>query len=233
MNTIVSVIVLLVIAVIAISLVLTIGRPIIDSTVKTTDIKGAEDDLRFIDDYIRTVAREGNNSVRIFKFSSPKAFQSIPGENAIQFSTDSRVALVDYLTRSFSGNYVYISGANVNCQSKDGDGDGVVDLVAENDKIKTVFKKISTNSSIDTAQIIMQITDKSNNVTTFVGNSSIIIDENPATSNGTGYTEISHSGVNLPLCQVHAFVNSTFAYDAYYKLYAGADFLIVEVRNIA
>ncbi|MFA4820555.1 MAG: hypothetical protein WC613_06400 [Candidatus Aenigmatarchaeota archaeon] len=231
MNTLVSVAILLAIVIAAITLVLTIGRPTFDLAIKTSDIKGAEADLHFIDEYIRTVAREGRYAFRNYKFSSTKQFESIPGENAIQFLTDTPVPLIDFMTRSFSGNFVYIAGADVSCQQKDGDGDGVADLVAENDRLKAVFKKIASGT-IDTSQIIMQVTDKTNNVTTYVGNSSILIDENPATSVGTGYTEIGNTGLRLPLCQVHAFVNSTIDYDVYYKLYAGADFLVIEVRNI-
>ena len=230
MNTLVSVVVLFIIVVVALGIVITIGRPIIDAAVKTSDVKGAEDDLHFIDEYLRTVAREGKDSLRIYKFSSAKSFQSVPGEDAIEFSTQISVPLIDYLTRSFSGNFVYISGGDVSCQQKDGDGDGTTDLVAENGRIKAVFKKVS--STVDTGNILMQFTDKTNNVTAFVGNSSILIDEDASTSVGAGYTEIGRTGNNLPVCYVHAFVNSTLDYDVFYKLYAGADFIVVEVRNI-
>ena len=226
----IALVALLLIVVAAMSLALYIGRPIIDSTIKTSDIKGAQNDLQFIDDYIRTVSREGKDAARIFKFSSSKEFESIPGEDAIQFSTTSPVQLVDYFTRSFSGNFVYISGNDVNCQEKDGNGDGVTDLVAENSYIKAVFKKV--NGALNTSDILTQVTDKTNNVTVFVGNSSIVIDDDPSTSSGAGYTEISNAGTSRPVCQIHAYVNSTLKYDIYYKLYTGADFLTVEVRNI-
>lgn len=232
METLLSVILLFVIVIVAIGAVLTIGNPIIDIALRDTEIKNAEDDLHFIDNYIRTIAREGKDSMRIFKFSSPKSFETIPGEDAIQFSTTADTNAMEYLTRSFSGNFVYVSGNNVNCQEKDGDGDGSIDLVAENDKLKAVFRKIAVDTAIVTDRIFMQVTDKTNNATIYVGNSSVVINEDPSTSVGVGYTEISQSGTSLPLCQVHAFVNMTIDYDIYYKLYAGADFLVVEVRNI-
>jgi hypothetical protein len=59
-----------------------------------------------------------------------------------------------------------------------------------------------------------------------------VIDDNLLTTSGNGYSEISSSGQALPSCQVHFFMNSTVDYDIYYKLYAGADFFVVEVRNI-
>ena len=232
-STILSVIVLFLIVVIGVSVVLNIGTPVVSSAVKTTEIKNAEGDLHFIDNYIITVAREGKDSMRIFKFSSPKSFESIPGEDAIQFSTETDVNFIEYLNRKISGNFVYVSGSNVNCQSKDGDGDGTIDLVAENDRIKVVFKSVPVDTAIVTDRLLLQITEKTNNMTTYVGNSSIVINEDPSTSVGVGYSEISNSGVNLPVCQIHAFVNSTLDYDIYYKLYAGADFLSAEVRNIA
>lgn len=230
METIISVVVLIMIAVISIGIALSIGRPIIDGTVKTADIKNAQDDLQTIDDYIRNVVREGKDAVRIFKFTSPKDFKSVPGEDAIQFSSQSSVQLVEYLTRSISGNLVYISGNDVNCVQKDGNGDGVDDLVAENGRIMVVFRKVS--GALRTDLLITRITDRTNNVTAFVGNSSVVINEDYSTATGTGYTEISNVGTNLPVCQIHAFVNSTVDYDIYYKLYAGADFLVMEVRNI-
>ena len=233
LSTIVSVILLFIIVILAVSVVLNIGTPLIDSTVKTAEIKNAEDDLHFIDNYIMTVAREGKDAMRIYKFSSPKDFETVPGEDAIQFSTQTDISVIEYLNRKISGNFVYVSGNNVNCQEKDGDGDGTIDLVAENVKIKAVFRKYAQDTAIVTDRLLLQITEKTNNITTYVGNSSIVINEDPATSVGVGYSEISRNDVNLPLCQVHAFVNMTTDYDIYYKLYAGADFLVVEVRNIS
>src|SRR3989344_2178768 len=223
MESILSVVVLIMIAVISIGIALSIGRPIIDGTVKTADIKNAQDDLQTIDDYIRNVVREGKDAVRIFKFSSPKDFKSVPGEDAIQ--------IVEYFTRSISGNIVFISGNDVNCVQKDGNGDDVDDLVAENSRITAVFKKVSSGT-LKTDLLITRLVDKTNNVTVFIGNSSVVINEDYSTATGTGYTEISNAGTNLPVCQIHAFVNSTLDYDIYYKLYAGADFIVMEVRNI-
>lgn len=232
MNTMLSLALLLIFVVLAMVLVLSIGRPAIDAAIKITDMKSAEDDLHFIDDYIRTVAREGKDSTRIFDFSSPKAFESIPREDAIQFAAEGKTPIVEYFSRMISGNFVYIGGNNVQCQEKDGDGDGTVDLVAENDKIRAIFRRVTATSALNTSSILTRLTDKTNNVNISIGNSSIVINEDYSTSSGVGYTEIGRSGLNLPVCYVHLFVNSTLDYDVYYKLYAGADFLVIEVRNI-
>ncbi len=233
MNTVLSVAILFVIVILGMTVVLNVGGPAISAAVKSSEIKDAETDLRFIDDYIVTVAREGKDAARVFRFTSPKEFETVPGEDAIQFSTESGANFMDFMSRTITGNFVYVSGNNVNCQEKDGDGDGTIDLVAENDKVKAVFRKVAVDTAIVTDRLFLQVTEKTNNITTYIGNSSIVINENPGTSVGVGYSELSKSGINLPLCQVHAFVNTTIDYDIYYKLYSGADFLVVEVRNIA
>ncbi len=228
MSNLLSAAVLFLISIIAIALVLGMGIPIVNSAREATELKDAESDLHFIDTYVKTVAREGKDSVRIFKFTSPKQFESIPGEDAIQYSMETQTNFIDYLTRSFSGSFAYISGSNVDCIEKDGDGDGITDLVAENDKIIAVFKKVS--GTVDTGEVISQITRKFDNTTVYVGNSSIVIDGDPSTSVGSGYTEISHHGYRLPLCQVHVSVDGNINYDVFYKLYAGADFFVTEIR---
>ncbi len=228
MSNLLSAAVLLLISIIAIALVLGMGLPVINSAREAAELQGAEADLHFIDTYVRTVAREGKDSVRIFSFTSSKMFESIPGEDAIQYSMETQTNFLDYLTRSFSGSFAYIAGSNVDCIEKDGDGDGVVDLVAENDKLRVVFKKIS--GTVDTGEVISQMVRKFDNTTVYVGNSSIVIDENPSTSVGSGYTEISKHGYELPLCQIHVAVEGIIDYDVFYKLYAGADFIVTEVR---
>lgn len=231
-NTMLSVAILLILIVMTIFLVLSIGNPIVDAAVKATEFKSAEDDLHFIDDYIRSAAREGKDATRVFSFTSPKAFESIPREDAIQYSAEGVSSVVEYFSRIFSGNFVYIGGNNVQCQERDADGDGTTDLVAENEKIRAVFRRITATSALNTSSVLTRLMDKTNNVNISIGNSSIVINEDYSTSSGVGYTEIGRSGLNLPVCQVHLFVNSTLDYDVYYKLYAGADFLVIEVRNI-
>jgi hypothetical protein len=227
MSNLISAALVFLISLVAIALVLEVGMPIVNLARETSEIHDADSDLHFIDTYVRAVAREGKDSVRIFRFTSPKQFESIPGEDAIQYSMETQTNFFDYLSRSFSGSFAYIAGSNVDCTEKDMDNDGVADLVMENDKIIAVFRKI--NGNIDTSDIIMKVTRKFDGSTAYVGNSSVVIDNNPFTSFGTGYTEISSNGLQKPVCRVHAVVRSTVDYDVYYTLYAGADFFVAEV----
>ncbi len=229
MEDMVSIALLFLIVIITVGIVIGISNPIIQTTIKSSDVSSAENDLNFINNYIRTVANEGEGSTRAFNFNSPKTFSSIPGEDAVQFLVE-KTSFIDYLTRSVSGNLIYVAGSNVNCQETDGNGDNETDLVAENDKIKVSFRKV--NGNIDTTNLLLEALQKTNGEKIYVGNFSVIINDDSSSAKGTGYTEISNSGKNLPLCQIHAYVNSTVDYDVYYKLYSGADFIVVEVRHI-
>jgi hypothetical protein len=228
METLVSMSLVFLMVVMALGIVITIGTPTINSAAESLEIKNAQDDMRFIDTYIRSAAAEGRDATRVYKFSSPKTFESIPGEGAVQFSKDVQSNYMEYMTRTYSGNLLSITGSNVDCYETS--EYGIPYLVAENDKVKAYFRKIS--GQIDSGNVLAKIVQKTNNVTIFFGNSSVVIDNDPSVAVGTGYTEISFPGTRRPLCQIRAFVDSTMNYDIYYKLYAGADFLVVEVRNI-
>ncbi len=84
---------------------------------------------------------------------------------------------------------------------------------------------------LSTNETIISLTEKTNNHTITFANTSVYVN-NFSTAVGTGYSEISFTGRQMPHCQVHVFVNASLDYDIYYKLYTAADFLVSEVRNI-
>src|SRR3990167_2909743 len=146
METLVSMSLVFLISITAIGVVISIGMPVINSASESTEIKNAQDDIKFIDNYIRSVAAEGAGAMRVYKFSSPKSFESVPGDDAVQYSKEIKTGFVQYLTRTVSGNFLYTSGDNVDCAD-----DGAYFFVG-NDKIGTYFRKI--NGAMDTADII-------------------------------------------------------------------------------
>ncbi|MCX6818938.1 MAG: hypothetical protein NT129_02965 [Candidatus Aenigmarchaeota archaeon] len=223
MNPLLSMMLLLLIAILAIAVVLSAGQSVIDKASGNEKFREAADIMKFIDNSISSVAEEGAGAKRILKFSSPGDFETIPRENALQFHAESSV--LEYLSRKIIGNLVYISGNDVSCYSGS-------DLTMENSYLKAVFKKVDPMSAINTENNIVLIKEKTLNTEIYPTNSSVVIDDNPATASGIGYSEILKTGSNLPACSVHFFVNSTVSYDIYYTLYAGADFLAVEVRNL-
>jgi len=80
---------------------------------------------------------------------------------------------------------------------------------------------------------VLSIKEKSSETTVSIVNSSIVIDGNQSSSTGNGYSELLRSGTSLPECTVHFFINSTSSdYDIFYTLYSGADFFVVDIRNV-
>ena len=124
---------------------------------------------------------------------------------------------------------MYISGNDVDCYENG-------NITMENSYLKAVFQRVDQSSplsSINTANNILALEEKTYNTYIYPENTSILIDDDPSTAYGTGYSELSGSGKGLPVCQVHFYVNSSAtSYDVYYILYAGADFLVIDVRNV-
>lgn len=235
MNPIISSALLFMIVVGAWVLILNIGASIIESATASIDIREAERTLSYINNMISEVVDEGSGASRVFKFSGKGEYQSIPEEDIIEYKRFSITPPFDYFSRKFIGNIIRVSGNDVDCYESDVNNDGSTDLVMENSFLLVGFQKIDkTNplAPIDTKDNILYIKEKTNNISVIPVNSSIVIDEDTSTSYGNGYSELLRKDNDLPRCVAHFFVNSTVSYDIYYELYAGADFLLIEVRNV-
>jgi len=152
----------------------------------------------------------------------------LPGEDAIQYRLDTTTEVFDYLSRSVHEDVSRISESDVNCRIEEDS------LVMENSYVIVEFQRIDKADPmqfIDTAENIKYITEKKEMITLDPVNTSVVIDNKPETAQGTGYTELLKEG-SSPLCTVHVFVNSTVAYDILYRLYSGAENVVMEVVNI-
>lgn len=224
-----SIIFLIMIITLGIAAVLNIGNPLISSALDTTKVKEAEAAMKTIDNYIREVATEGYGAAREAQVILPGEFEVIPEEDAIQYEIITPAKLFDHFMREKQGNLVYISGSDVDCGDE-------TDLILSNSFLTITLNKVTKttpHSSIDTNNNIISVIEKTYNTTAALSNSSIIINDETSSRNGTGYSEISKTGKQLPYCQAHFFINSSYAsYDVYYILYAGADFVVIDVRNV-
>jgi hypothetical protein len=236
-STILSLAMVFGIALFAIFFVLGLGMPVLDTTKGSSDFRDAEISMRLLDNYLNEVAKEGNGSIRKAAHTYPKSFSVMKGEDAVVFYGGFYSTMFEPSTRTGKENLIYITGADVNCFEDDGNYDGLTDIIIENTYVRFVFNKTGQPenlSNIDTNYALLRMIQKTTNTTVAVVNSSVYIDENSATSYGRGYSELQSTGKSLPFCTVHFFVdsNSTIKYDIYYRLYAKADFLVADVRNI-
>jgi len=230
MNPIISTVLLILIVIVAWGFVLNVGLPAIEGTKTTLSLSDAEKSMKILGNYIVEVASEGVGATRVFK-STGGEFNAIPEEDSIEFRAETNG--IDYFSRVVSGNIMRISGSDVNCYEEDIDNDGVNELILENSFLKIGFQKVSKTSpyqQINTEKNIVFMEEKTKNTVILPVNSSIVINDVESTSLGNGYSEILKSGFNKPLCTVHVFVNSTASYDVYYTLYAGADFVVIDVK---
>ncbi len=218
-----SMIFVIAIFVASLALVLSAGLPVLDMSMKSAEFNDAVEAMKTIDNYLKEVSSEGEGSERVLKITSPGEFVAEPEDDSIQFAIEA--AIIDYFSRKKEGNLLYIAGSDVNCYDNG-------NLTMENTFIRAVFQKVARNStdSLDTSNNILLIEEKNGNTLIYISNSSIMIDDSHAV--GTGYSEILKGGYNRPQCRVHFFVNSTVSYDIFYTLYSGADFIVVDVRNV-
>lgn len=226
MNPLLSSTILVLIFVTALVIVLNAGLPAVDTAKATAGLRDAERTMKFIDNAVAEVSEEGYGSRRIISNSSAE-FLTIPEEDAVQYETVSPAELFEYFSRKVIGNIVRISGNDVRC-------DDSANLTLENSFMRIEFQKVARVSplaAIDTTNNILSIKEKIYNTIVYPANSSIVIDGDNSSSSGVGYSEILRKGTSLPECTIHFYINSTVNYDIFYKLYAGADFLVVDVRD--
>lgn len=227
LNPVFSAVFLVLVFVIAVGVVLNVGLPAVDMATATAKFNDALNTIKLVDNAIREVALEGAGAKRLIKFPSPGEFEVIPQEDAIQFKMQGP-QLIEYLSRKIVGNVVQIAGSDVSCSDSG-------NLTLENSFLKIDLKRIAEatpHSAISTNETILAIKEKAFNTIVTPVNSSIVIDGDSSTSSGTGFSELLRKGRDLPSCTAHVFVNSTVDYDISYTLYAGADFIVVDVRNV-
>lgn len=213
----------------AIGVVVAIGNPLIDASRETAALGDAERILTVIDAGIREVVKEGPSAKRILNIKSSGSLETFPEEDSVQASLTSKSQLLDYLTRSVKGNLIFIAGSDVSCSNS-------TNITMENTFLNATFRKINRASPLSAVNMtghIISIMEKTRNTQVTVVNSTVIINDNVSTERGTGYSELLRAGRSLPSCTTHFFVNNTaIEYDVYYTLYAGADFLVMDVRNV-
>ncbi len=225
MDSIISIGAMILITVASFAIVISVGTPLIEKSIDSVKFSETISLMKRMDNYVNEVSSEGAGSSRILKFRTDvKNFRVSSVDNSVEVDMATQANLIDYYSRSIDGNMLKVSGNDMECLNNSDT------IKMQNSYISVVFRHTPTLASMNTATLIANITEKRTGRTIVFSDSSIVIDDNDATRYGLGYTELSSSG--RALCRAHAYVNSTVNYDIYYTLYAGADFLDIEVRNI-
>jgi hypothetical protein len=109
-------------------------------------------------------------------------------------------------------------------------------VILENDRVAFVVKGVGSEASytsINTSELILEMRIKDVDVNVTPVDSSIIIDGDPASSAGIGYSKLVKMGENMREGQIVVYVESGSGanYEVWYTLLSGADFVMIEVKN--
>ncbi len=207
MNQLVTMVMVLFIGVIGIGIVLSIGNPVIKSTIAGGGIDEAKDIFNMIDNAIMQVSEEGTGSSRIVSFyTNNDGFESFPDEDAFQF--DILGNFVDYGSRSRYGNVMVFAGDEADCSVN------ASDIIMENNKILV---------KLDNSGNILLIRNKIANEDVPILDNTVYVSGRALVANSA---ELIAQGKSLPLCKT--IVNAG-SYKIAYILYTGADFLVIDI----
>jgi hypothetical protein len=222
----------------ALALVITMGLPSLNRAKEAATINEATQHMRELDSMIREVASEGTGALRSMVMKVSSGTYTVNGKSdSVDFTYEMKYGLIDYGTFLKEGNLYMMSGTSAKASEYDLNGDGLTELVLENDILRVGIQKIANSSSpntdaIDTKNNIKILNLKENMVNVTPTDTSIVFDSLPSTSSGTGYSEIIRKGEYMSKAEALVRVNSTdIAYDVIYTLPSSADFLTVKIVN--
>jgi hypothetical protein len=229
MDPLVSITLITLFSIVSIGLVLMIGNVIVSTAEDSSHFQEAESIMARLRDYISQVVSEGNGSSRAMSMS-PKAghFEMNMPANTIIYYMDGP-EIFEHFSRKADGELFSISGNDADCKQDNNY------IYMQNSRLNATFQRKGNQTSwvaLNTSDIMRSIMQVDSNTSIILANSSVMIDDQPQSSYGNGYSELLNEEENQPFCIVHFFINSTCcAYDIYYTLFSGADFLVQEIRG--
>ena len=238
----ISAILYILIIVVAITLILSVGIPIINEMRDKIAFNRAKDTMLNLDQHIVDIASEGEGSQRIIPIEISAGKLKVENSQLI-WEMDTGAEIVTSRSKIDIGNLVITSNANVQARTNTYDTEngsfiletelGATDVV-RGDTFLVNISKIGSEENwtyINTSSLINYIQYKNN---TIDGTFSFSINDNSSSAFGTGYTVLVPSGnnTNLGRAKVVAHINSSYAsYDLELVLESYADFIAVKVKN--
>ena len=217
------------IAIAGVTIVVQTGAPALSNMKDVAAIDQAKDSLSNLDKIISLVAEEGRGSSRVVPLQIKRGdFVFSADLDTIAYEIDTRAEVISPGTRTPIGALVFSSGSSVNVY------DNGVSWILENEHIRfnmTMAGNSSYYAPLNTSGLVEDIYFKGTG-TRFDGTVDILIDESIAAGNGTGYTYVEGTGLNIARGRVIAHLNTTTAsYDVYFTLRSGSDFIDISVKN--
>jgi len=233
-SPIISVVLLTLVSISAIYLVLYIAKPIIDRVYETAAVNEANQNLKIFDNLIREVASEGTGSYRTIWLKVSDGSYSVNNvSESFEYEHEVHRDVVQPGTYIKQDN-IFTIGATVGGALADQNS---THLILENDVLKVFLQRVGNEinfTNINTSQNIKAIQLKPTGLEICPLDSSIQIGSDINSKWGTGYSKLVKKDRNLPRAEAlfHISSSSGIVYDILYTLPGGADFLIINVKNV-
>jgi hypothetical protein len=219
------------IALAAITIIVTVGNPLVKNIQDAIAIDSAQDMLATLDRTVREVAAEGRGSTRVVPIEFSRGKLTVDEDsNQIFYELDTEADVISPGTRREIGNIFIASNTDVNVTSNS------THIIMENTHIRALFNKTGSETNFTGINLSRIITGVRFNLgereeADFNGSVEILIDNNATKSAGTGYTTAVEEGANLAKGTVRAYVDNAYlSYTVEISL-TGGDFLEISASN--
>lgn len=229
-----NIIIILIIVASTIIVALVISSLLEDSMEKQKFNK-AKDLMLNLDSIINGLLVESEGARRDVRLSADDGTFIVAGkENRIKYMLEFKTAIIEEGVTIREGNLEITSGGGITANERDVDGDGNIDLVLENDALLFAVRKLgSTNNltSINASNITTRIENKLAGNVIVIPAMSFSLDDVDSSA-GSGYTELSRQGSNIPSSSIRLYMqpSSGIKYEAIFTLTAKKDFIEMRIN---
>lgn len=213
------------------------GVPVVKRMQAASVIDKMQGSFSELDRIIREVATEGQGSKRVVYMTIDTGQLVVNDtQDSLYWSFSTDAPVISPRTSRQYGNIII--GSNMETKASSGSytlrSPTVPAYIMENEHLKVYVRRTGTASSLasyNTSDLVLGIYQK--DLGEWLNNDGflqILLDDNPASGIGNGYTIIEKTGENLPYATVSAYMNSSYAtYWINLTLESGADFLEIGV----
>ncbi len=223
----ISVVIYVMVVIVVMVIVLEAGLPSLNKLKDKSMFTKVKDTMTALDQHIVDIANEGQGSQRVIPIDIPEGDVEVKNEKLIwKIETDSK--LIEPRSRITQGNLMISSGIDVSVEEYPSS------YILENSKILINITKFGAENnwtSIDTGALV-NYTEFKEQTSRTAGAFRFLLQNDPTSTTGTGYTKIEEKGSKLTTGVVIAHVNSTsYEYELKISLDSKADFFRASIEN--
>ncbi len=230
--TMISSVIFLAFIIVAITLVISIGIPILEKMQCAATIDKMKSSFIELDKAIQEVLSGGEGSRRVVDLNIEEGKIYVKdNDDTITWEYTCKHQVLSPRIFKTIGNVIF--GTNLDTSAYEDTCLGQDSYVIENKHLKICFRKIGSKdnyTNYNTSQILLGMYQKDLNKWLPLDHMEITIDKNDSSATGSGYTELVREGKNLPYGEVVAYMQPNYDIDYHirFALESDADFLIIK-----